>query len=681
MREGAPSPGRLGTLERLDYRADIDGLRALAVLPVVFFHAGVAGFSGGFVGVDVFFVISGYLMAVLIAGEIDRGEFSLVRFYERRIRRIFPALFAMIAACAVMAWLFFMPDEFSLFARSVRGAALFVSNIRFEREMGYFDIASEMKPLLHTWSLAVEEQFYIVFPLVLMAIARFVPRRVVPILLALLLASLIASAWMVHDDPEAAFYLAQFRAWELLLGALLAFNAVPRPGGAMARQLMAAIGVALIGLAVFTFSEDTVFPGLSALVPCVGAALVIHARASGGPAGLLLAARPLVFVGLISYSLYLWHWPIVVFTNYLFGPDPSLARSGLIVAASLAAAVVSWRFVERPFRGSASRVARRPLFAGATAVMAASAVFAYVVVAGDGLPGRLPPAAAKVYSAVHDNGRFSSAECFLESDGDGLSLEDIRAGKLCRVGLPGPNPRFLVWGDSHSAAMAPAIDASAVQAGVGGLFVGTGGCPPLPDVRLSKVRDIERCRDYNQAVLDLIESMRIPEVIMVAYWPKYVHGAELPNQGVYFDPSVPPPVEDRSAPIAEAMDRVLARLTERGTKVVLVMDVPEMGYFVPEALARAAITGGSTDIAPSWAYTEKRQALARKMLQDFAAKYSATAVDPLPAFCSDGRCHAERDGVPLYTDSDHITATAARSLSHLYQPVMQRIREAETADD
>ncbi|PSJ49488.1 acyltransferase, partial [Mesorhizobium soli] len=219
----------------------------LAVFPVVLYHAGIAGFGGGFVGVDVFFVISGYLMAAVIIGELDRGEFSLLQFYERRVRRIFPALFAMIAASAVMAWFVFMPVEFTYFARSLKATVLFISNIRFQREVGYFDIESQLKPLLHTWSLAVEEQFYIVFPIAVVLIVRFFRRYLALILLATLAASLIASTWAVHYAPEKAFYLAQYRAWELLLGAVLALSLIPRPTQRLAREAMAGTGVVLIG--------------------------------------------------------------------------------------------------------------------------------------------------------------------------------------------------------------------------------------------------------------------------------------------------------------------------------------------------------------------------------------------------------------------------------------------------
>jgi peptidoglycan/LPS O-acetylase OafA/YrhL len=654
----------------MPYRADIDGLRAVAILPVVLYHAGIPGFGGGFVGVDVFFVISGFLMASLISREIARGEFSLPDFYERRIRRIFPALFATMAASTAAAWLLLMPVEFEYFARSLKAAALFTSNVQFEKESGYFDIGAQMKPLLHTWSLAVEEQFYILFPLLMMLVGRHAARRRIQIFAALLLVSLAASAWMLVRSETAAFYLLQFRAWELLLGALVALTPLPTSVSARAREGLAALGIGLIALAVFGFDDHTPFPGLAALVPCLGAALVIRFGAGGRGAGSILRARPLVFVGLISYSLYLWHWPLIVFTRNAAGHAPTPSQSALLILASLVVAWLSWRYIERPFRGTASRIGRRPILVSAVAVMTAAIGMAGYVIRSEGIPERLPPAAQKVYAATRDESRFGAPPCFADSDNPGPSRSDIRSGRLCPLGAEtGGAPAFLVWGDSHSGAMASAIDGAARQAGVSGLFAGHSSCPPLPGVQLSTRGYTQRCADFNAAVRDLVLSHHIQQVILIAYWPKYVHNAELPNQGVDFDPSVPAPLEDKSRSVVESFDRLLAELKQAGIKAVLVMDVPEMGHYMPEEVAKAIIKGTSTDLAPPWDYISKRQALSRAVLARMAKTYGASIVDPLPALCPNNHCETLRDGMPIFRDADHITATTSRSLSYLFTPV------------
>ncbi len=655
------------------HRADIDGLRAIAILPVVLFHAGVAGLGGGFVGVDVFFVISGYLMSSLIASEMTQGEFSLLGFYGRRIRRIFPALFAMMLTCAIVAWFAFMPQELLYFARSMTAAALFISNIQFGKEAGYFDIGAQMKPLLHTWSLAVEEQFYIGFPLIMILLHRLAPRRIVPVTLIALAASFAAGIGALNRDPTAAFYLSQYRVWELLIGVVLGLRAIPELRSETNRQVLAATGLVLIGIAVFTFTETMAFPGFAAWLPCLGAACIIHARAGDGIVGRVLAQRPLIFLGLISYSLYLWHWPIIVFTRYFTGHELTPALRLVVIVASLVVAIASWHFIEKPFRKGRVLLTGRllPTMAAVVLVGVTAGAGALVVMSG-GAPGRLPADVRAIYAATYDRSNFYREGCFSESDHRGPSNADIENGRVCALGnLADLGPDFLVWGDSHAAAMAPAIDAAAAASGFGGMFAAHASCPPLTDVPLATNGDTRRCTAFNDAVRDLIREKHIPLVFMLAYWPKYVHQSELPNQGDYFDASVPPSLADYSTPVATALDTTLAQLKQEGVKVVLVMDVPEMGHFVPEALAKAKLEGTSSDIAPPLSYIAERQALARSVLEKSAAKYDAMIVDPLPSFCDNDRCHASRGGVPLYIDADHITASAAKRLGYLFAPVFK----------
>ena len=302
-----------------EYRPDIDGLRAIAVLSVVFFHAHVAGFAGGFAGVDIFYVISGYLITSLVAHDIAFERFSLVTFYERRIRRIFPALFGVLGFCTLAACALFSPKDLAVFGKSVIATTLFVSNILFKRQAGpggYFDSTSDLQVLLHTWSLSVEEQFYLLFPTTLLLLTRFAKARLI-VLSAITLGSFLISAWITPHRPLTAFYIFIPRAWELLIGSLLALKAVVPLQRRASREIAGFVGLSFIGAAVFLFSRDTVFPGLAALVPCLGAWLIIYSGANG-PSCVksILSAQPLVFVGLISYSLYLWHWPILVFSRY-----------------------------------------------------------------------------------------------------------------------------------------------------------------------------------------------------------------------------------------------------------------------------------------------------------------------------------------------------------------------------
>jgi len=294
---------------KLTYREDIDGLRAISVLAVVFNHAGITLFSGGYIGVDVFFVISGYLITSIILREILTADFSIIRFYERRIRRILPALFITIAFTVAVSAIMYDAEKFKEFGKSVIATTLFASNINFWRESGYFDAPSQLKPLLHTWSLAVEEQFYIFFPMLMFLIYRFA-RKIAPALLfGITILSLALAIVTVPQDPSAAFYLAQLRAWELLVGAFLALNIIPENAGKKYSDFIGILGLVMVLAPVILYTADTKFPGLSALPPVLGAAFIIFSGVNNKTLiGKFLSLPPLVFIGKISYSLYLWHW-------------------------------------------------------------------------------------------------------------------------------------------------------------------------------------------------------------------------------------------------------------------------------------------------------------------------------------------------------------------------------------
>lgn len=335
----------------MKYRAEVDGLRAIAVVPVILFHAGISTFGGGFVGVDVFFVISGYLITSIIITEMDDGLFSIAHFYERRARRILPALFFVIAVCYPVAWVVFLSADFYDFSASVLAVATFWSNIFFWQQSGYFAPAAELQPLLHTWSLAVEEQFYILFPLFLMLAWRWGRRAILAIMALGFVASLGLAQWGASNSPSTAFFLLPTRAWELLIGAFAAFylfkREVQTPN--WLNSLMSAAGLIAILYAVFFFDKNTPFPSVYALVPTVGTALVILFAQPKTPVYWLLSSKLLVWIGLISYSLYLWHQPIFVFARYS-SFESSKLHIAAAIAATVIAALVSYTLVERPIR-------------------------------------------------------------------------------------------------------------------------------------------------------------------------------------------------------------------------------------------------------------------------------------------------------------------------------------------
>ncbi|CAA6804837.1 MAG: O-antigen acetylase [uncultured Thiotrichaceae bacterium] len=347
----------------LQYRKEIDGLRALAVLPVILFHAGFSFMSGGFVGVDIFFVISGYLITSLIVAEIDKGTFSLVNFYERRARRILPALFLVILACLPFAWVYLLPHEMVDFGQGVVAVTVFASNILFWKDSDYFSPDAELLPLLHTWSLAVEEQYYVFFPLLLMLAWRFGKSWFVPMLLVLIAAiSLALSEWLWRVDSAANFYLLPTRAWELMLGALAGlYLRSSHISIRWLREIGSLIGLIMIGLAIVLLDDSMPFPSLYALLPTLGAVFIILCADAETVVGRLLSLPIFVGVGLISYSAYLWHQPIFAFARIYGMDEPNIGIWVGLIALALLLAWGSWCWVEKPFRDR-SRFSRGQIF-------------------------------------------------------------------------------------------------------------------------------------------------------------------------------------------------------------------------------------------------------------------------------------------------------------------------------
>ena len=336
----------------MKYRAEIDGLRALAVVPVILFHAGFELFSGGFVGVDVFFVISGYLITTILIEDIESQRFSLVNFYERRARRILPALFFVILVCIPFAWMWMLPYQMKDFSQSLVAVSLFASNILFWQESGYFAAAAEEKPLLHTWSLAVEEQYYVLFPIFLILAWRFGKNRVFWMIVVMASISLLLSEWGWRNKASVNFYLAPFRAWELFAGSIAAF--IVQKQGVQKNNTLALLGLAAIVFSLFFYDETTPFPSVYALVPVLGVVLLVLYANKDTFAAKLLSYKGLVGIGLISYSAYLWHQPLFAFARIRSLEHPSLILMSALSAISILLAYFSWRYIEKPFRSRTS---------------------------------------------------------------------------------------------------------------------------------------------------------------------------------------------------------------------------------------------------------------------------------------------------------------------------------------
>ncbi len=641
------------------YRRDIDGLRALAVIPVVLYHARLGPFTGGFIGVDVFFVISGYLITSLITEEMRQDKFSIIKFYERRVRQILPALFLVIlCTCAAAAWLM-MPGQFDNFGKSVASTSIFSSNILFWRQAGYFAAPAADKPLLHTWSLAVEEQFYIAFPLLLFVIRRWLKGGWVVWLVPAAMISFAVCLWGTTHKPEATFYLAPTRAWELLVGSLLALETVPELGHRLWRELAGLVGLGLVAWGVVTFTPQTSFPGANGLFPVGGAALIIYSGGGGETiVSRLLSTKVLVAIGLISYSLYLWHWPLIVFVSSWNIFELSSIQMGAVVAASFVLAALSWKFVELPFRRKGGVFQPPYLFGSAAGVMLCFAGFGLAVHFSNGLPHRLPALAAQLAAT-------SSAEDDPLRDKCVAGYRQLIAAEYavanCVYGAD-VEPHYAVWGDSHAEALIGMLGRLARKHGEAAVFFGKPGCPPVYGV---EARGVPECAPHNTDVFkELVANKKLRTVVLVSRWSAFLRGwswdlGPVDNAGqapLLTDSSKSNlDLDKRRALFSAAMKETVDGLTAAGKRIVLVYPIPETGYDVPKVLARIVLEGGDPGSFTRPAeYYRRRNAFVFRTLESLGSPDKVVRVYPNRRFCGEEECIVYKDGQALYRDDDHL---------------------------
>lgn len=621
----------------MQHRPEIDGLRAIAVLPVIFYHAGFAAVSGGFVGVDVFFVISGYLITSIIHGDLDRGRFSLRRFLERRARRILPALFLVTAVTSGFAWVWMLPQHLEMYSWSVLSVLGFASNIFFWQTIDYFTVYAELLPLLHTWSLAVEEQFYIFFPPLMMLLAwlGLSRRYVLAILAAGALASLALCLWAVDRSPGAAFFFPVTRAWELLAGSCLALIEARRP--LRGNNMLGLLGLGLIAGAATGFDHSTPFPSLWALIPVTGTLLVLGFARHGTWAGQVLAMRLPVALGLVSYGTYLWHQPIFALARLRLPDPPGPAMMVALAALSLALATLSWWGLENPVRrgsGWAGGHGRRLVLAAMGCVLLLGASGATGALSG-GAPHRFTPAQQAILIDADNFERLleeaGRRACFL----DGRERVPLLEENGC-LDPRGPSD-IVLYGNSHAAHLVFGLDALMARHGAGGVRMFTAGSC-LPWIETGTTR---RCREVHQAFLDSMAAEPPLQVVVSANWhaPYWETG-----NGVF-----------------EAHIRTLTTtLTEMGHHVTLVGRMPEIA-----GRGWQAAVGQLPDVPRDLALPSKDVAPVNALLAGIAADLGAGFVDPAAILCPTGleACAVIADGIVLYSDGGHLSVAGSRQIA------------------
>jgi peptidoglycan/LPS O-acetylase OafA/YrhL len=623
---------------RLNYRTDLDGLRAIAVIPVILYHLGVNVFPGGFVGVDVFFVLSGYLITGVIAADLARGEFSLSRFYDRRIRRIAPALILVLFISTIAAAPILFPIDLVNFGSALIATAFSVSNFYFVYQSDYFSPNAEKSPLLHTWSLSIEEQFYLLFPCLLSLIWRRAGQCLPQFIWLGFLASLALSIWGTWAYPRQTFYLLPTRAWELLIGSILALKLVPQPVRLWHREASALVGILVIFTSMTVLTRETPFPGTAAMFPCLGTALVIWAGLGNDNQTLIsrmLGCRIFVFIGTISYGLYLWHWPLIVFAKHLTNGKLTLPLQFTLALVTFALSILSWQYVESPLRTSGKFwPAPRHRFLSTALALLTLVLLGASVKTMNGFPERMGPIVADLAAKSHD---FALHRNRCHADGLSKPMFD----QTCVFGSP-VVPMLVVFGDSHGADLSVALGEAAELRKQSVRQLTTSNCPPVVGF-VSKIRP--DCGKHVTAILSNLADAAPSTIILTADYFSYA--ASRSNTRLW-----------------DGLAATVASLQLAGHTVLLLGAMPPHPFreSVPLVLARRAYFGGIPEDY-RFSFDQKLASEIEFNIKRISKAAGAVYVPLVPYFCPDKHgCLGYIGQTVIYFDDNHLTLSAARQL-------------------
>jgi peptidoglycan/LPS O-acetylase OafA/YrhL len=649
----------------MKYRKEIDGLRAIAVIPVILFHSGFTVFSGGYVGVDVFFVISGYLITSIILEDVKLSRFSVANFYERRARRILPALLLVMAASLPVASHLMLPPDFAELNKSIASAIFFSSNIFFWAQSGYFDTAVELKPMLHTWSLAVEEQYYILFPLIVLAFWRRRSDRLGLSVIIIGAGSLILAHFGATIYPAATFFLLPTRLWELAIGALIAIYALySHDGGKLSqvgmalRNLLSSVGLLSIFLAVFLFDHSTPFPSLWALLPTLGTALVIGFATPNTLVGRILGLPIFVGIGLISYSAYLWHQPVLALARHRALKDLTSAESILLIGVVFILSYLSWRFVEKPFRNKL-RISRQALLR--VVVPFGSMLWAISLIG-----------AVHSTAIIREDLDVNILESFAISKVRSNCVEDDQGFCTFTFSNQKATRTIAIFGDSHANALVPAFFKIAQTQGFDLVMHGFPGCPPLLGVKIERGNQRpERCRGLSGRMFDYVKSNDIKDVFLVARWSLYTDGDYDGQKDSYFltDHKISDLTKSASRQVfSQAVTRTVNAYAAIGVNLYLVHQVPKQevdpkAIFLKDSRFAKAATAERQRIVYDNSVDLTRhlmlQSFSRRILNQQKLKPGVRVINLDKQFCGDKKCLLGTSKLSYYRDADHLNELGA----------------------
>ncbi len=648
------------------HRRDVDGLRAVAVLFVFLFHLDFGFVPGGFVGVDIFYVISGFVIFRSIQDAPVYDWHFVLAFYWRRVRRLVPALMCTIAICLILGYVILTPPEYVATARSGLAALFSVSNIYFADTLSYFADGAKTLPLLHTWSLGIEEQFYLIIPWLFVLLARIERKqKLIAAIAAISLLSFsynIVSSYFVFDERH-AFYMPMSRFWEIGVGALVALVEKKRMVSPLASKLFSVFGAVALVISFLIIDPRMVFPGFTALLPVCATALLILAQPGNQSLQMrILGSGPAQFFGRISYSLYLHHWVPIVFIGLLLGRDFEPYEKCVILLVTTLTAYTSWRFIEVPFRDN--RMMGNRVFSLALGLMMLTMLSATgAILFTQGAVNRLNPAALSVYAGLQSGDEELHCQAF-------GAFPQIRNAGTCAVTPSSPPVDYILWGDSHAGVYAKRLGTELGREGFSGFTVQMSDCPPVLDVHFSKRKNQRECGQLADTILDWAQQGKVKVLIFSSRWAMLASEYRSPSEGV-LPKKIYSNADGTELSFEQAFDATIKKLTQTGVKILIIGPSPEFHFDVPNTLMRSLQLDMNMPVLQRRNF-EARQRIILKTFERMENVPNVAVFYPHRILCSDASCLSQIGNIPLYVDDDHL---APQGVAHLTPSIVKTFRK------